>query len=142
MPQLGSQMGLDRFWLLSAPLMAVGPIPWMKAFGAGRIPNLIGLLCLGLLNLAIVMWAVRRVLRLHSWGLTALVALPFLLHRAALSEFYNQRYTALASGMLTLAFLPTTSRRPWWQWLAAGLLPLVHPAMLPASILWLAAELW
>jgi hypothetical protein len=141
MPQLGSQMGLDRFWLLSAPWIAVGPIPWMKAFGAGRISNLVGLVFLGLVNLAILTWAIRRVLRLRSWGLPALVALPFLLHRAALSEYYNQRYTTLACGLLTLAFLPTSRGRPWWQWLAAGLLPLVHPAMLPASVLWLAAEL-
>jgi hypothetical protein len=139
LPQLGGQLSLDCIWLWNAPVMGLGPLPAYLIGGTGRLPMLAGVCVLGLAALAAFVLAIKRALGLDSWSLAVLLAYAFLGHRAVLSEFYNQRYSLAALPLMLAAFWPSAARwRPWWQWLAAGCLPLVHPALFPALAVWCA----
>ncbi len=139
LPQLGSQYGLDRFWLFNAPFMVLGEIPAFLVAGIGRIQYLVPIVVLALGNLWAVATVCKRVLALRSVALSTLIAFAFLGTRGlATSDLYNQRYAVAAFGLMTLAFAPLTQssdERPrWWQWLAAGLVPLFHPLLALASV--------
>jgi hypothetical protein len=135
-PQLGSQFAFDRYWLFNAPMLVVGCIPAFWLAGVGRVPFLLGVVAIGLINLAVCAFICRRLLRLPSAALSVLLALAFLHTRGMVTaDLYNQRYAAGAFALLMLAFMPLGERR-WWQWLAASLLPLVHLVLAPAAVVW------
>jgi hypothetical protein len=139
LPQLGPQLGLDRYYLLNSPWMLVAPAPFFWALGSGRVSFLIGLYVLALATLAAYAWAVRRGLRLKSWSATALLACAFFCPRVLREEIANQRYCVLFYAALLLAFVPVRTadgHRPWWRWLAAGSLGLFHPLGLVGLVTW------
>ncbi len=147
-PQLGPQFHFDRTWLFNAPLMGAGPAPFYALLGTGRISYLIGLSLFALLNLAAYTWVIRKALKLPGLALSLFGAMAILGNRIYLSSYANQRYDLLAYAAMLLAFAPesTSTSRPnaapaWWRWALAGLLPLLHPALVPASLLWLAVEI-
>lgn len=60
-----------------------------------------------------------------------------------LSEAVNHRFTILCPPAIAILYYPTTRRNdrpPWYQWAVAGTLPLLHPAILPASVVFVLAE--
>jgi hypothetical protein len=142
LPQLGSQFGFDRFWLFNAPWLAVGNVPAFWIAGVGRVPHLAGIAALGALNYCVFTVAARRLFDVSSIAAALLVAFAFLDTRGLVtSDLFNQKYSVAAYALLLVAFLPISDPRgacgrPWWQWLAAGVLPLVHIVLPPASIVW------
>ncbi len=139
LPQFGLQMGLDRDYLLNAPWMVVGPIPWFWALGVDRLSYLAGLVAIDLLCVALYVLALRKVFGLRSLAASAFLASAFVANRAFLIEIYLQRYSVLGFGMLLLAFWPAPGpawRWPWWKWLAAGMLPIIHPGLVFALGFW------
>jgi hypothetical protein len=145
LPQLGSQFGFDRFWLFNAPWVVVGYVPTFWITGAGRIPHLAGIVVLGLVNWIVFSLICRRLFALRSITAAMLVAYAFLGTRGlVMSDLYNQKYSVVAYALLLVAFLPISDPRsacgrPWWQWLTASLLPLLHIVIPPAAVIWLAA---
>lgn len=146
-PQLGHQFDLDRFWLLNAPLTAMGQAPLFAAFGARRLADLAGVLILADLNLLALVAIVRRALGLRSWALALALACAFATNLLTLSELSNQRYCTIGFALLALTFLPAggggeeegvVRAPPAWQWLVAGSLPLAHISFAVASAAWLA----
>lgn len=144
LPQLGDQLGLDRVWLLNAPFIVLGPVPGMALLGAGRIPNVLGVVILALANGLAFIWALRRALPRGPLTIAVLAMMAFLLHRNALGELYNQRYTVATFALMALAFAPPRENAarhpPSWQWLAAGALPLMHPSLALALAVWCLAR--
>ena len=142
MPQLGTQFGFDRFWLFNAPWVVVAEVPTFWLTGAGRIPHLTGIALFGLVNWIVFTAVCRRLFDMHSVTGAMLIAFAFLDTRGLVtSDLYNQKYSVVAYALLLVAFLPVTDPRgacgrPWWQWLAAGLLPLTHIVLPPAGIIW------
>ena len=145
LPQLGSQIGFDRFWLFNAPWVVMAPLPAFWIAGAGRIPYLAGLVAVGLVNWTVFTIACRRLFAVQSVALAMIVAFAFLGTRGLpTADLYGQKYSVAAFGLLLVAFFPVTDprsacSRPAWQWLAAGLLPLVHVVIPPAALVWLVA---
>jgi hypothetical protein len=143
LPQLGSQYHFDQYWLFNAPLMGVGPVPFFAAFGVGRVSYLIGIVVAAVVNLAVFTWVIRRAMQLPSMALAALCTWAFLGNRNYNSILYMQRYDAIVLSVMLLAFVPLKTSRggaPAWRWLCAGVLPLLHPSLIPASVAWLVTE--
>lgn len=144
LPQLGSQYHLDRYWLLNSPLMACGQWPFFTLLGTTRHADLSGVVTLAALHALIVIAIVRRALGLRRLAPAVFLGIPFLLHFQILGELTCQRYFVIGFGLMALAFLPVasaeTGRRPTWQWLLVGALPLVHPALGLAAVAWVAWE--
>jgi hypothetical protein len=139
LPQLGPQMGLDRHYLLNAPWMVVGPIPWYWSLGVGRLGYVAGVATLGVACLGLYVLAIRKVFGPISWAASASLAAAFAANRNFLIEVILQRYSILCFAALLVAFWPTTGpswRRPWWTWAAAASLPMVHPALVIGLGFW------
>ena len=145
LPQLGSQVGFDRFWLFNAPWVVVAPLPAFWLAGPGRMPHLAGLVAVGLINWTAFTIAARRLFAVSSLTVAMLVAFAFLGTRGLpTADLYGQKYSVAAFALVLCAFYPSRDpngacSRPWWQWLAAGLLPLVHVVVAPAVVVWLLA---
>jgi hypothetical protein len=143
-PQLGTQFSFDRFWLFNAPWVVVGEIPTFWIAGIGRLPHLTGIVAFGLINWVAFTLASRRLFAVQSMATAILIAFAFLDTRGLVTaDLYNQKYSVLAYSLLLVAFFPvidprSACGRPWWQWLAAGVLPLVHIILPPATIIWVA----
>ncbi|MDB5351417.1 MAG: hypothetical protein JWN86_2664 [Planctomycetota bacterium] len=141
-PQLGSFAHFDRIWLFHGPLMGLGPAPFYYAFHIGRVPYLSGIVVGYLVNLLLITWFLRRTISGHSWAASVLGSQAFLGHRHLMSAVYIQRYDILGLFAISLAFAPVftaSGRIPAWRWLFAALLPSIHPALGPASLIWLVA---
>jgi hypothetical protein len=144
-PQLGPQFHFDRTWLFNSALMGAGPAPFFWALGTGRVSYLVGVATFALANFAAYIWVIRRALKLQSLALSIFCALAFVEHRVYTAHYANQRYDLIAFGAMLLAFAPITSaagRTPAWRWACAGILPLLHPGLVPASGLWLATSVF
>jgi len=112
-PQLGSQFAFDRYWLFNAPLIVLGDVPWFLAGGVGRIPFLLGVVAMGVVNLVVFTMVCRRLLNLESIAFAVLIAFAFLGTRGvAVSDLYNQKYAVVAAGCLLLAFASLGARGP------------------------------
>jgi len=143
LPQLGEQYALDQYWRFSSPLMGAGPaLPfWLGGVSHGSY----------LAGLAVLLFfMVGGMARLFQRAMGDHHAFMWLLVTAALVsirsfqcvELINQRYTAIAPLALGSLFFPDVlGSAKWWKWALAGALPLIHPALLPASCIWILAEL-
>ena len=155
-PQLGPQCGFGTTWLFNAPIFAVGPIPFFLVFGPNFSALVAWLAIMALLNLVVFAVVIRRAFRLSSWSAAVFLSYAFLGSCSVLDELHNHRPTIIAMSVLCLAFIPPRTAtddddteeagasrgpRPWWQWLAAGLLPLIHPALIVAGGFWIVAEI-
>jgi hypothetical protein len=144
-PQLGPQVLLDTHWLLSSPLMGLGPVPLMLVGGVDRLPALTGVVLCAVASLCLMAFSIRRSLQLKTLGWAFVFSLAFLLHRGLpTSDLYNQKYSVLVYGVMSVAFLPrawASGPGPWWRWTAAGALPLLHPTLLAAWLVWVVAAL-
>lgn len=138
LPQLGTQYELDRYWRFNSPLMGVGPLPFFALFGISHGSYLAGVTLLSLITGVGFAVVVRRLLK-QPWSLCFLLAMSFLSVRAYQTEFVNQRFTVIAPLAIALLFWPYERARAW-QWCLAGVMPLIHPALLPASVVWVLAE--
>jgi hypothetical protein len=153
MPQLGTQFGFDQVWLLNAPVTVLGCVPFFLVGGTGRVPYLAGVVVLGLVNLGAFIFAGSRLQR-SSWTLAVLFALVFLWGRSLpTADLYNQKYSVLSLAVLLVAFLPLSALGSRArhdpappphaaQWFAAGILPLVHVALVVPALCWLCTVLW
>jgi hypothetical protein len=145
LPQLGTQFGFDRFWLFNAPWVVVGEVPSFWVAGIGRLPHLAGIAAFGVINWIAFTLASRRLFGVQSMAVAILVAFAFLDTRGLVTaDLYNQKYSVIAYALLLAAFFPANDPRsacgrPWWQWLAAGVLPLVHIILPPATVVWVVA---
>jgi hypothetical protein len=121
--------------LLPAAVFAVaGPEP--GAYAAG-------LLVAAVASAAVYVVLFRRALPGTGWWAAPAAAAAVLLTRVPLTEFDNRRFTVLAYPAVALLFWPRPAAggpAPWWQWALAGALPLLHPALLVASVVWIVAE--
>lgn len=139
LPQLGTQYHLNKYWLLNSPLMALGQVPFFYLMGVSRTADLTGVSLAAIFSGAIVFFLLCRSASLNS----RLLIIPFAMfglmgHRQVFAELYNQRFLIIAIGVLALAFFPFRDRGrfQWWQWLMAGGFTLLHPAFLPAQMIW------
>lgn len=141
-PQLGTQLELDRLWRFNSPLLGYGPLPFFAVGGVNHGSYLLG--AFGLLLLSVAGFNLLTRLALPGKPVAAAVyaaaiQLPF----NFLSEFVNQRYTLIAALSVAALYFPVKRHRhtaPAWQWWLAGMLPLIHPALLIGSIIWGIAE--
>jgi len=145
LPQLGTQYDLDKYWRFNAPLLGAGPSIPFALFGVSHTTYLGGLLALAATSLTGLLALCRKAIG----GASAVwlpAAIGVLLIRSVHSvELVNQRYSILAPLAVGLLFFPTRRERDGgraagWKWLLAGVLPLLHPALLPASFVWVLFE--
>jgi hypothetical protein len=141
-PGVGTQCALDRYWRFNSPLVAAGPVPFFAAAGIDHTAYLVGVVAGVFVVSAAFLFLVRRAAPGVEWWVSGLVVAAFLLTRVALSESSNQRYTVVAYAAVACLFFPSREPGPaaWWRWALAGVLPLVHPALLIGSVVWVTAE--
>lgn len=143
LPQFGGQYEMDKIWHFNSPLLGYGPGLVFKLgdvgydwYIAGCVAQLfVSLLAFFLLNL--------KITAKKSWPRAVFLTIAFLSTRTYMCEFLNQRYSTLCYITLALLFYPfrrTDEKAPTFQWLVAGVLPLLHPALLPASVVWVLGE--
>ena len=143
-PQLGEQCGFDLYWLWNSPLMGLGPLPFFLLFGVSRTSYLIGCWLGAVVTSIGVSRMIARAPGVGSWTLGVVAAYALLGTRSFSGELVNQRYTPIAVLAIAFLFLPGVAgqRRPGGgRWLLAGALPLLHPALVLASAVWVFAEL-
>lgn len=143
LPQFGGQYEMDKLWHFNSPLLGYGPGFFFKLgdvgydwYIAGCVAQLfVSLLAFFLLNL--------KITGRQNWHRAVFLTIAFLSTRTYMCEFLNQRYSTFCYIMLALLFYPfrrTDEKAPAIQWIVAGMLPLLHPALLPASVVWVLGE--
>jgi hypothetical protein len=142
-PQVGSQFALDRYWRFNSPFLGLGPAPWFAVFGISQWTYLLGGIVAALVGAVTFIALVRIAVGPRRWAVILLISTAFLMTRIYLSELYNQRYTVVAYAAVAALYFPTAQRGSVavWKWALAGSLPLIHPALLVGSVVWVVAEL-
>jgi hypothetical protein len=143
-PQVGDQYGIDRAWRFSSPVMGGGAAPFLWAFGVSSSSYAVAVATAGGIAAVVFLGLLRRAVPGVGWWVIILAVGGFLLTLVYLSEFHNHRLAVLAYPAVGLLFWPRASAvnaAPWWQWTLAGFLPLIHPALLIGSIVWILAEI-
>jgi len=142
-PQLGSQYEMDTLWHFNSPLLGLGAAPFFWAGGIAHNWYMLGCLLQLLLSLGLFLWLNVKATGRHNWPRAVALTVAFLTTRIYMSEFLNQRYSTISFAAIALLFFPFqrfNQNAPLLQWAVAGLLPLIHPALLPASVLWVFGE--
>lgn len=142
-PQLGSQYEMDTLWHFNSPLLGLGAAPFFWAGGIAHNWYMLGCLLQLLLCFSIFLCLNLKVTHRQNWPAAVALTVAWLTTRIYMGEFLNQRYSTISFAAIALLFFPFqrfNEKSPMLQWAVAGLLPLIHPALLPASVLWVAGE--
>ncbi len=142
-PQVGSQYEMDHLWHFNSPLLGLGAAPFFWVGDIGHDWYMLGCVLQMLFCLWVFVWLNLKAVGDGKWPEAIALTVAFLTTRIYMGEFLNQRYSTVSYAALGVLFFPfrrVDEKASGLQWCIAGMLPLIHPALLPASVVWVVVE--